>query len=74
MTSPSAIRFLHAYDLALTTQISNFKVAEDKLTAALDELRTYYDANVFRSNPSKTQTYAFHLRNLDGCADALAVL
>ena len=30
---------------------------------ALDKLTPYYEANYLRAKPSKTQVYAFHLRN-----------
>lgn len=45
---PSTARFLNAEYLALLTQ-TTFEEATDNLTAALDELGTYYDANSLRS-------------------------
>ena len=56
-------RFIYADDLGVSAQHSDFKVVEDRLSMALDELTPYYEANHLRANPSKTQVCAFHLRN-----------
>ena len=48
-------RFIYADDLGVSAQHSDFKVVEDRLSMALDELTPYYEANHLRANPSKTQ-------------------
>lgn len=55
--------FIYADDLALTTQTDTFDEAEISLTAALEELGTYYEKNQLKPNPAKTQICAFHLRH-----------
>lgn len=58
-------RFLYADDLALTCQAKDFRDVEQHLSAALDQLHLYYEANSLRPNPAKTESCAFHLRNRD---------
>ena len=56
-------RFIYADDLGVSAQHEDFKVVEERLSKALDELTPYYEVNHLRANPSKTQVCAFHLRN-----------
>lgn len=61
---PSQTRqFIYADDTAVAAQGKNFKEVEEKLTATLNELSTYYDNNFLKPNPSKTQVSSFHLKN-----------
>ena len=56
-------RFIYADDLGVSTQHSDFKVVEDRLSMALDKLTPYYEVKHLCANPSKTQVCAFHFRN-----------
>ena len=49
--------------LVLASQENYFNNIEASLTSALSTMTTYYDTNQLRTNPSKTQVCAFHLRN-----------
>ncbi|KAI0212708.1 putative RNA-directed DNA polymerase from transposon BS [Lamellibrachia satsuma] len=57
--------FIYADDLCIASQEKDFNNIEVNLTSALSILSTYYDLNQLRTNPSKTQVCAFHLRNRD---------
>lgn len=56
--------FLYADDLALTAQHKAFEEVEKSLNHIAKKLDTYYEQNYMKLNPAKTQTCAFHLRNL----------
>ena len=43
--------FIYADDLGVRAQHSDFKVVEDRLSMALDELTPYYEVNHLRANP-----------------------
>ena len=60
---PSSRSFVHADDLVVTTQSTDFAHIEETLTSALDGLWEYYTTNQLRANPTKTQVSLFHLRN-----------
>ena len=55
--------FFYADDLFLTTQQKTFEQVETALTSGLNELGAYYNENHLRTNPTKTQLTAFHLKN-----------
>ena len=55
--------FIYADDLCIASQGNDISIIEASLTSALSTMTTYYDTNQLRSNPSKTQVCAFHLRN-----------
>ena len=55
--------FIYADDLCIASQENDFNNIEASLTSARSTMATYYDTNQLRANPSKTQVYAFHLRN-----------
>ena len=61
--SEDTCRFIYADDLGVAAQDSEFRIVEERLSNALDELTPYYEENHLRANPSKTQVCAFHLRN-----------
>lgn len=50
-------------DLALTSQGTNFKEVEDKLTLALKNIWEYDKENGLNPNPSKTNVCTSHLKN-----------
>ena len=56
-------RFLYADDLCITAQNKSFEMVEQHLRKALPILSLYYQNNRFKSNPAKTQSFLFHLRN-----------
>ncbi len=62
---PATHRFVHADDLAVTTQNTDFATIEKTLTSALVGLSEYYITNQLRANPTKTQVSLFHLRNCE---------
>ena len=47
-------RFIHADDLCITTQPSDFQHVEHTLELALDEMSIYYSCNHLKPNPAKT--------------------
>ena len=55
--------FFYADDLFLTTQQKTFEQVETALTSGLNELGAYHNENHLRTNPTKTQLTAFHLKN-----------
>ena len=56
-------RFIYAEDLCITFQESSFEAAEQNLTDSLTLLTEYYAMSHLKTNASKTQVCAFHLRN-----------
>ena len=60
---PGTRRFVYAYDIAVTTQSTDFATIDETLTSALDGLSEYYTTNQLRANPTKTQISLFHLRS-----------
>ena len=56
-------RFLYADDLCITSQNKSFEMVEQHLRKALPILTLYYQNNRLKSNPEKTQSCLFHLRN-----------
>ena len=56
-------RFIYADDLCIATQAKNFRVLEERLNKALEELSEYYKKWFLNANPGKTQVCAFHLNN-----------
>ena len=62
---PETCSFIYAHDLCTMSQGKYFHNIEATLTSALNTLTPYYGLNQLRSNPSKTQVCAFHLRNRD---------
>ena len=59
----STQRFLYAHDLCITAQNKSFEMIEQHLRKALPILTLYYKNNRLKSNPAKTQSCLFHLRN-----------
>ena len=59
----STQRFLYADDLCITAQNKSFEMVEQHLRKALPILTSYYQNNQLKSNPAKTQSCLFHLRN-----------
>ena len=57
--------FIYADDLVITAQYPTFLKIENTIKEALGELTKYYKTNSLRSNPEKTQSTAFYLRNRD---------
>ena len=55
--------FIYADDLCIASQGNDFNNIEGTLTFALSAMTTYYDTNQLCANPSRTQVFAFHLRN-----------
>lgn len=49
--------------LIVMAQCDNIEMVENKLEIMLKTLEQYYHRNHLKSNPSKTQVYAFHLRD-----------
>lgn len=43
-----------------SVQYEDFKVLEERLSKAWDELTPYYEINNLRDKPSKTRAYAFY--------------
>ena len=62
---PGTRRFVYAYDIAVTSQSTDFATIDETLTSVLDRLSEYYTTNQFRANPTKTQVSLFHLRNCE---------
>ena len=56
-------RFIHADNLGISAQHTDFTVVEQRLSKALDDLTPYNEIKYPRANPSKTQVCVFHLRN-----------
>ena len=56
-------RFLYADDLCITAQSKSFEMVEQHLRKALPILSLYYQSNRLKTNPAKTQSSLFHLRN-----------
>ncbi|KAI5747270.1 hypothetical protein M8J77_012949 [Diaphorina citri] len=50
-------------DTAIAAQGKSFLEVGGKLSRSLDKLKTYYELNHLKPNPSKTEVCAFHLRN-----------
>ena len=59
----STQRFLCADELCITVQNKSFEMVEQHLRKALPILTLYYQNNRLKSNPAKTQSCLFHLRN-----------
>lgn len=55
--------FIYADDLALKAQSKMFEEIEEKLENTLKVLMISYQKNRLKSNPSKTQVCALHLKN-----------
>ena len=60
---PDTRSFIYADDLAIAAQSPTFEGLETTLSDALSDLSTCYKRNCLKTNPSKTQTCAFHLHN-----------
>ena len=60
---PETRSFIYADDLCIAAQNSTFESIESTLSDALEHLDQYYKENHLRTNPDKTQTCSFHLRN-----------
>ena len=56
-------RFPYTDDLCITAQNKSFEMVEQHLRKALPILTLYYQNNRLKSNPAKTQSCLFHLRN-----------
>ena len=54
--NPGTRSFVHADDIAVTTQSTGFAPIEETLTSALDGLSEYYTTNQLRANPTKTKS------------------
>ena len=54
---------IYADDLCIATQDASFEKAESTLSHALDNIGEYYAKNHLSSNPEKTATCIFHIRN-----------
>ena len=63
LLSENTQRFLYADDLRNTAQNKSFEMVEQHLRKALPTLTLYYQNNRLKSNPAKTQSCLFHLRN-----------
>ena len=55
--------FIYADDLCIVTHDASFEKTESTISAALNSIGDYYEKNHLRTNPDKTQTCVFHLRN-----------
>ena len=69
LRSEGTRRFIYADDLGVAAQDSDFSIVEEPLSNALSELTPYYKKNHLRTNPSKTQFCAFHLRTMKSIAN-----
>ena len=56
-------KFLYANDLCITIQNKVFETIEQHFQKALPIIFFYYQNNRLKSNPPKTQSCLFHLRN-----------
>jgi len=55
--------YVYADDSAIAVQEDSFEAVEAKLSKTLDRTENYYGENYLKPNPSKTNVFAFHLRN-----------
>jgi len=61
--TPDARHFIYADDTAIAVQDNNFEGVETKLETSLKTMTTYNKNMKLKPNPTKTQIYAFHLKN-----------